>query len=337
MSTDPQNILRIHIAGLSLTTLALPALRSLRQHLPNARISVASSAPAADLVRLAQCVDEVLPINRFRGTEILNPGLVYRGAKSLGEIRRNIYDLAIQFKSCPEAGIVLQLANPLSRLNQKNSPLETVLEKVTQGLIKPQPIHVAHEYLKRLEPLGVRPIESEPRLQTDKLSDELIEKLLRKHGLNIGELLIGIHAGAGRGKQRWPIQRFASIGARMIHNFNARIMIFAGPDERGLAKRLAAMLPEKKAIAIQSPKIDELVSAAARMSLLIGNHSGTAHVAAAAGAPVVVACRAAPPTAQHLPANRIEHLRASHIELISEDDVYEAACRLLKTSRAEFL
>src|SRR5262249_38130877 len=158
------------------------------------------------------------------------------------------------------------------RFDKENLTLGTVIEKVTQGLLKSEPTHAAHQYLKRLEPLGVRPIESEPRLATDKLSDEQIEKLLRKQGLRTGELLICIPPGAGPRKQRWPIQRFASIGARMIHNFDARILVCAGPNESGMAKRLAAMMTdmmtekmhEKKAIAIQSPKIAEFVSAAAR-------------------------------------------------------------------------
>lgn len=341
MPTDPRNILVIHIAGLGQTVLALPALHSLRQHLPNARITVASSAAAADLLRLAGWVDEVLPVGRLRGGEVLHPGAFYRGVKSLGEIRRGLYDLAIEFQSNTEAGIAMQLANPPARLSRKSATLGAVIEKIVPGLTKSQPTHVAHEYLKRLESLGVRPTESEPRLETDRSSDEQIERLLRKHGLQMGELLVGIHAGAGPGRPRWPLERFASIGARMIHNFNARVVVFAGPSERGMAKRLVAMLPAKRAIPIQSPNIADFVSAAARLSLFAGNHSGPAHLAAAARAPVVAISASLRTTAQSTPhdvlGNRVEHLHAPHIELVSEEEVYEAACRLIKMNRAEFL
>jgi len=33
----------------------------------------------------------------------------------------------------------------------------------------------------------------------------------------------------------------------------------------------------------------------------------------------------------------VEHVRASHVTLISEEEIYEAACRLLKANRTEFL
>ncbi len=342
MPANPQHILVVHIAGLTQTTLALPALHSLRSHFPQSRITVASSSTAADLLRLAGCADEVLPVARFRGGEFLNPGKFYRATKSLGLLRREYFDLAIEFKTNAEAGVALQFAHPRERLSRRSNVgagIEAALDRLSQAISnRPAALrHVAHEYLKKLEPLGVRPVEAEPRLTTSRESDERIEKLLRKHNVEFGELLIGVHPGAGYGKPRWPIERFASIAARMIHNFNARVLVFAGPNERGLAKRLAAMLPARRAIAIQSPKITDFVSAAARLSLFVGNHSGPAHVAAAAGAPVVVASTFVQPSPQDLLGARAEHIRASHITLVSEEDVYEASCRLLKANRAEFL
>lgn len=345
-----QHILVIHVAGLAQTALALPALRSLRAHLPNSRITVASSAASAELVRLAGCADEVLPVGRLRAAELFNPAVFFRSTKAIGELRHANYDLAIEFKSGSEAGFVLTMANPRERLNARsgrNQSLSAVIERVTQAIAqKPSvPMHAAYEYLKKLEPLGVRPIEAEPRLLTNQTADEQIEKLLGKHGVTAGELLIGLHPGSGMGaaqiRQRWPVSRFVSIGLQMIHNFNARVLVFAGPQERGLAKQITSQLPAKRAIAIASPKIPELVSALARLSLLIANHSGPAHVAAAVGAPVVAISVSDSTFGKHssvdLLGSRNELLRASHIELISEEAVYEAACRLLKMNRADFL
>src|SRR5262244_3567232 len=117
MPTDYRHILIVHIAGLEQTTLALPALRSLRRHLPQSRITIVSSATAADLLRLAGCADEVLPITRFRGAEFLNPRKFYRATKSLGELRREYFDLAIEFKTGSESGLVLQLVHSRERLS----------------------------------------------------------------------------------------------------------------------------------------------------------------------------------------------------------------------------
>jgi ADP-heptose:LPS heptosyltransferase len=339
MPTASQHILVVHVAGLAQTTLALPALRSLRRHLPESRITVVSSAAAADLLRLAGCADEILPGARFRGAELFSPRNFYRAAKSLGELRREHFDLAIEFKSGAESGVVLQFTHSRERLGGKKKGIEATLDRLSQAISSAgaAPRHVAHEYLKKLEPLGVRPIEAEPRIATLRESDERIERLLSKHNVGLGELLIGIHPGAGHGRPRWPLDRFASIAARMIHNFDARVLVFAGPSERGLARRLAGMAPARRAIAIESPKLADFVSASARLSLFIGNHSGPAHVAAAADAPVIALSTLVQPSPQDLLSNRSEHIRASHVTLIREEDVYEAACRLLKMNRAEFL
>ncbi|MBL8191698.1 MAG: glycosyltransferase family 9 protein [Acidobacteria bacterium] len=345
MSNHPQHILVVHVAGLAQTTLALPALRSLRAHMPESRITVAASTAAADLIRLADCADEVLAIGRFHHAEVLSPKAFFRSTKAINELRHAQFDLAIEFRKNAEATVVLNFAHPYERLksspsvNKGLSGLSGMLEQFSQALSpKPaMPDHLAHAYLKKLEPLGVRPIEAEPHLKTDPNADEQFEKLLKKHAVTYGELLVGIHPGAGTIQHRWPLERFVSIASRLIHNFNARVLVFAGPQERGLAKQIVAQLPAKRAIPMQSPKIPDLVSAFARLSVLVANHSGPAHVAAAAGAPVAAISTFVKDSSTDVLSRRCEHIRASHVAMISEEAVYEAACKLLKTNRAEFL
>ncbi|MBI1760522.1 MAG: glycosyltransferase family 9 protein [Acidobacteria bacterium] len=346
MPDNPQNILVIHVAGLGQTVMALPALRALRQHLPTARITVATSTSAAGVICLAHCADEVLPVGRLRGGEVLAPRSAYRSSKTLGEIKRGYYDLAIELQRNTEAGVLLQLAQARERLDRRRNTLShglsVVIERATQQLIKaPKLTHDAHAYLRKLEPLGVRPVEAEPRLTTDREADARLERLLTKHGVQSGELLIGIHPGAGRKKPRWEFGHFVNLAARLHHNFNARLLIFsgkgAGLGERGLARRLVSELPGKSAIAFEAPKLPDLVSALARLSLFVGNHSGPAHLAAAAGAPVVVISPHPEATAQDVLGQRQIHVRAPHISMITEEAVYHAACQLLQSNRASVL
>src|SRR5882672_1641487 len=183
MPTASQHILVVHVAGLAQTTLALPALRSLRQHLPQSRITVVSSSTGAELLRLAACADEILPFARFRDAEFLNPRKFYRAAKSLRELRRERFDLAIEFKTGAESGLVLQVVQARERLSGKKKVIDAALDRLSQSLSGGRGLHrhVAHEYLRRLEPLGARPVEAEPRIATLREADERFEKLLEKH------------------------------------------------------------------------------------------------------------------------------------------------------------
>src|SRR5258708_3051164 len=144
MHDEPQNILVVHIAGLGQTVLALPALRSLRRHLPQAHITVVSSTAAADLLRIAGCADEVMAVGRLRGMEGFAPNAFFRSVKTGGELRDSGYDLAIEMKASTEAGILIQMAQPRRRLSpQSNSlsrGLRQVIERIAESLTKqPQP------------------------------------------------------------------------------------------------------------------------------------------------------------------------------------------------------
>lgn len=341
-----KHLLVIHVAGLGQTVLALPALRALRQHLPDARLTVAASNIGAEVIQLAHCANEVLPVSRLRGAEVLNPRAAYRSSKALSAIKRGHYDLAIELHSGTEAGLLLQLAQPREQLERRRNALHhglsVVIERATQKLVQAagQPArltHDAHKYLQKLEPLGVRPTEAAPRLLTDREADARLEKWLTKHGVQSGQLLIGLHAGGGKNHARWEPANFLSLAARLHHNFNARVLLFAGPQERGLARQMVKELPAKSALALENPKLPDFVSALARLSLFVANHSGPAHLAAATGAPVVVLSSQPEPTAHDVLSQRQVHLRASHPSLISEEAAFAAACQMLKADRASAL
>ncbi|MBK7600086.1 MAG: glycosyltransferase family 9 protein [Acidobacteria bacterium] len=342
MHSEPRNILVILLAGLTHTTLALPALKALRRHFKDSRITIVSSSSACELLLLAGCADSILPAGRLRHGELINPRNFFTTTKTWSELRQSRYDLVIDLKKSAESGFLARMAPQMtqSRISGRaETGIGQIIERLSQALGPADSLtrHAAHKYLRMLEPLGVRPVESEPRMITNPESDQKIEKLLKKKGLGVGDLLVGIHPCSGPLRQRWSFERYASVAARLIHNYNARLLVFSGPMEKGSAKRLVKRLPAKSAIAIESPGIADFVSAAARLSLFIGNHSGPAHVAAAAGSPVVAISVSSGPSMTDLLGRHTEHLRGLHPDLISEEAVYEAACRMLKINRAEFL
>ncbi len=342
MSSQPLKILVLHVGGLTETTLGLPALRALREHFSSSHICIATSASAAELARLGRCADMILPITRL-GSEMLSPSLFYRSLRSARLLRQSRFDLAIELHQSPESSLLLQLVKAGEYLTAASAPSRTglihTIERLAAALTnKPRPSeHLAQRYLRRLEPLGVRPIETEPRLTTDRDADVRMEKWLKKNAVTFGELLVGLHPGAGARINRWPLDRFVSIGRRLIHNFNARLIVVGGPSERSLVKQLVKAMPEKRALALQAPELPDLVSILARLSVFVSNHSGPAHVAAALRTPVVVASSmnvssdVNPLSATHVLVRRVS------AEMIPEEEIYEAACRLIRINRASSL
>lgn len=332
MSDSLQKIFVSHVAGISQTVLALPALRALRHSLPQSHITVASSYTAADIVELSRCANLIVPVSRSQ--EIINPRASFRSLKSLGALRREQYDLTIELQRNAEGGLARWLTQIGSGKRHKK-----LLTQIRETLLRKSfnQKHAAQRYVEILAEIGAHPIDSEPKLYTDRAADERIEQRLEKSGMLASGLLIGFHPGAGRNKPRWSSDKFVIVANKLIHTLDARVLVFAGPNERGLARSLVKQLPPKQALALESLSLVEIASAIARLSVFVANQSGPAHLAAAVGTPVVAtSLRSLPHTNDLLSRNHLL-LRKQTLDAITTDEVYEAACQLIKSNRAEFL
>ncbi len=331
MADSEQRIFVSHVAGIGQTVLALPALRALRHYFPTAHITVAASNSAFEIIQLSRTADEVLPV--FRRGEIIRPRNSYRSLKSFKAIRRQQFDLTLELKRNPVGGLARYLAQSGSS-TKKIKLLTQLREAILQRGLKYK--HAAQAYLEILAEVGAYPIDTAPKLFTDREADQRIDLRLSKHDFSSGGLLVGIHPGAGKNKLRWATEKFAVVAAKLIHTMDARVIIFAGPNERGLAKHLTQQLPAKKSLALESLSLNDLASATARLSVFITNHSGPAHLAAAVGAPVVVTSSSDRNLDKLLSPNHLQ-IQQNSIESITTDEVFEAACQLIQASRAELL
>ncbi len=332
MEDSVRKIFVSHVAGIGPTVLALPALRALRAAFPQSQITVASSYTALEVVRLSNCANELFPVGR--SSEILNPRASYQSLKSLRILRREHYDLTIELQRGMAGGIARFLAQLGS--NKKHQKLLTqIREAVVRHSLSDK--HAAQLYLEIIGELGAFPIDREPKLLTERAADLRIDTRLEKSGLLSGGLFIGLHPGAGPNKPRWPLDRFLVVAEKLIHLLNARVLVFAGPHERGLARSIVKQLPAKQALAFDSAPLNDVTSALARLSVFISNHGGLTHLAAAVGTPVVAVSPLVLSHANDLLSQNHLHVRKPLLEAITTDEVYEAACQLIQSNRAEYL
>ena len=332
MADSYQRIFVSHVAGIGQTVLALPALRAMRVAFPQSQITVASSYTAIDVVRLSHCANEVFPVGR--SSEIIHPRASYQSLKSLRTLRREHYDLTIELQRGTAGGIARFLAQLGSHKKHKKL-LTQIREAILRHSLSDK--HTAQLYLEIIGELGAFPIDQEPKLSTEREADARIETRLEKSGLLPGGLLIGLHPGAGHNKPHWPLERFLVVAEKLIHLLNARVLVFAGPHERGLARAVVKQLPAKHALAFDSAPLNDVTSALARLSVFISNHGGLTHLAAAVGAPVVALSPLSTSHANDLLSQNHLHVRKAMLGAITTDEVYEAACQLIQANRAEFL
>ncbi|OGW62829.1 MAG: hypothetical protein A2V83_09680 [Nitrospirae bacterium RBG_16_64_22] len=118
--------------------------------------------------------------------------------------------------------------------------------------------------------------------------EERVERLLRDWGVEGGDPIVGIHPGSGENfpQRRWPIDRFAEVGARLHREHGARIVFTGTPAERGLISNALARMPAGSAVdASGSLTFSQLAALMRRCTVFLSNDTAPIHLAAAMGTP----------------------------------------------------
>jgi heptosyltransferase-2/heptosyltransferase-3 len=114
------------------------------------------------------------------------------------------------------------------------------------------------------------------------------EKLLSAgfDGFDRGEPFALIHPTAAFETKQWGTENFARV-AEDLRSRNLTPIVAVAPNERRVADQIASQTsaPIPRLYDLSLPEVNALAS---RARLFVGNDSGIAHIAAAAGAPCVV-------------------------------------------------
>ena len=338
MQFDPRNILVIHFGQLGDVVLGLPALRAIRERFPNARITVAAGKPANEVVAMSGCADEIFEVDRVGlrdGNTLISIGRII---KFVRRVRQAKFDFVIDLHSLSETNLLGFLSGAPHRLYSRRPgrSLDYLANFKPRPAVEQKSRHVADRYIDVLQPLGIENASRVPVIKTHPAGDFAVDALLKKEKAQSGELLVGLFPGAGHVSRKWPLEHFVQLADHLVRNDRVRVVVFAGPEEREMVPHMRTLFPSNT-IFLDRLTIPQLVSAQARLTVLISNDTGPAHLAAAVGAPVVVILDVPTP---HSFMPRGEHHRVilgAQIGKITVDEVYQAARELLALNRTEFL
>jgi ADP-heptose:LPS heptosyltransferase len=335
---DPRNILVIDFGQLGDVVLSLPALRAIRARFPNAKITVAIGKPGGEIIRLSGYADDVLEVDRVGlrdGNKLVSIGRIF---KFVCDVRKQKYDFVIDLHSLSETNLLGFLSGAPRRLyaRRPGRSIDLLANFEPRPQREATTAHAVDRYLDVIKPLGIENPPRIPKLRTAVAANTAVETLLKKEKANAGTLLVGIFPGAGNASRRWPLEHFAEVADHLIRNQRVRVIVFAGPEERAFVPQMRSLFP-KNTIFLDKLTIPQLVSAQARLTLLISNDTGPVHIAAAVGTPVVVIMDR-PDSHSFTPIGEQHRLiKGREISQISVQQVYQAAREVLSTSRTDSL
>lgn len=338
MQSDPRKILVIDFGQLGDVVLSLPALRAIRHRFPNSQITVAVGKPANEVVALSGYANEIFEVDRVGLRDGNTLVSIWRIIKFVRQVRDAQFDFVIDLHSLSETNLLGYLSGAPQRLYSRRPGRS--LDYLAN--FKPRPpreetsSHAVDRYLDVLQPLDIKNAPRIPVLQTSPAGDAAVDSLLKKEKAQSGELLVGLVPGAGHVTRKWPLENFAQLADHLIRNDRVRVVVFTGPEEREMVAHMRTVFPPGT-IFFDRLTIPQLVSAQARMTLLVSNDTGPAHLAAAVGVPVIVVMERADPHSFMLLGDQHRFIFGTDITKTTVDQVYRAAHEVLALSRTDQL
>ncbi len=111
---------------------------------------------------------------------------------------------------------------------------------------------------------------------------------LKEHGVRADDRLIGIGPSGGNSHlKQWPVQRFVEVGNWLKTEYGARIVVFGGPADRRLGRRMRSDLGPTAIDMTGKTTLRQAGALLRACSLYVGGDTGLMHLAAACGTPVV--------------------------------------------------
>lgn len=256
------------------TVMAVPALRSLRAGLPDARIALAG--PWAPLLA-GQGLGDVL---------VTYPRSLSGRLKAADTARALGAEVALLMPNSLESALSAWYWGARRRIGFARGGRTWLL---TDRLTLPSPRrHQADEYLLLLEPLGLQPVTRAPALAAppeDSEARQAARALLNSVADGGGGPRVGLHLGAEFGPSKlWPLERLAQF-CRILLARGAHPVLLGTAADLPAAERVRELIEVPSLVGRDSPAL--LPGVLAELDGLVCGDTGVGHLAAALGTPVV--------------------------------------------------
>ncbi|WP_091375740.1 glycosyltransferase family 9 protein [Geodermatophilus sp. DSM 45219] len=274
--------------GLGDLLCSLPALHRLRAARPDLRVTLVTWAETAGVVeRMGDAVDELLAFPGADDVPDRPPGrepdpASWAAFTAAAAARR--FDLALQvYGDRPAANRVTAALG--ARLVGGFAPTGWTPPPGTEHLHLRYPLelHEAERHTRLFEHLGVPPAGPPVMAFPVPPAEEAGHAAtLDRHGLVPGGYAV-LHPGASSPTRMWPVERYAAVGDALAADGLA-VVVTGGPGERPLGAAVAAAMRAPAVDLTGATGLGGLAALLRDAAVLVGNDTGSAHLAAAVGA-----------------------------------------------------
>jgi ADP-heptose:LPS heptosyltransferase len=258
-----------------------PALSALRDRFRRARIVGLFHRSFIELYRTDSRLDAVIPYY----------GKYKRWRETVTALQRERCELAlVPYINDPDVIPLIYLGG--SRIILRTPGRDTIYRFMVANpeLLSraPNPEHALLRCGTMLRHLGCAPSGLALRLHVDTAQRDRATAWLQQRGVPAEAQLIQFHPGASIRQKRWPAENFSETARSLLREDESRWLVLTGsPGERALCERIRAACgaPTRAINAAGELPLPTLPALLQRVTWLLTNDTGVAHIAYALGTP----------------------------------------------------
>lgn len=284
---NAQNILAIRLDNIGDVIMLGPALRTVKETVPGARLTLLASPAGATAAPLLPWIDDVI-VWRASWQDVggripFDPEREQQLIKMLSEYT---FDAALIFTSFSQSphvpGYVCYLAGIPLRAGESKEFSGGIL--TTELRSAPDELHQVERNLRLVEQLGFVARDRQLKIEINDKARAKVPELLAAKGLNVQDPYIVIHPGASAQARRYPTKRFGTL-ARLLTRKGQQVFLTGVEKEASMIQEIFEHAPE--AHYIIGTTLAEYAALIQQAALVICNDSLPMHLADALRTPVL--------------------------------------------------
>jgi lipopolysaccharide heptosyltransferase II len=246
-------------------TMSVPALRAIKNGRPDVRVTIAAPDKIAPMWKLISEVDAIIPLSEGSLLPVVR------------QLRQQMpFDVAILFPNSLRVALETWLSGIPRRVGYRGHWRSWLVNQIVRDQRKPgPPEHHSLRFLRIARECGAEASNVEV--------PDLNQASNIKH-----QTLIGLCPGAEYGAaKRWLPERFAEAAAKITAQSSTQWILLGTKNDAAIGEQIAAAIGDHCVNRIGQTTLDQLIDELRQCRLLLTNDTGTMHLAALLGVPVV--------------------------------------------------
>lgn len=280
LQAQPKNILIRSTNWIGDAIMTTPAVRTIRENFPEAKITMLAHGWMADVFSASPHVDEMFIYDkhgRHKG--------VWGMVRLARELRAKKFDCAFLLQNAFEAALITFLAGIPLRAGYRRDGRALLLRPGVSIQDEVRRLHQVHYYQWLLRDLGLVCGSDELCLSHSAENKQWAESF--KHKMS-GRRLVGINPGAAFGPAKcWPAERYGLLARKLHEQHAVHCVVFGTKADQTTIDEICSYGPSFITGLAGKTTLGQAMALIGQCDALVTNDSGLMHVGAAVKTPLV--------------------------------------------------